>query len=595
MTAVHLGDGTEIGLHIHLHRRGIDRRMAVGPAAVGGIAYGGTFHRRCEFEAHLTAHLLHADDFRLRHAVVAVLMVEAGVLAPEPASETLPVADSIAAPSQFRHCKQTGEGKVFGILLRAVLVEQGQFLQHGTVDELVAPEASLHTQNGRCRRIVVDRHGIALLERDGRHPCGSLDFARCTAFGEVEIEVGGRCQNGLVAGLRGLDGIVHLMPDECHHRLAHLAAHDDFLPSHNGLALLLHHVRHHIGEIPLQVRNPGKTFALHHLLAERTFLPTVVDRLVATDVDIFRREEVGSLLQHIGKELIRSLLSHTEQVAADEMLARHLVLLARTRQPGVGHHCRKHVGRELDFGDYFYVTDGSIGNDFPDVVLRIVAAQPVLVLSSPGTHLGETGIFLDFQPPSRVINQMELQLVHLVHRHHVDVVLHKLLVVEVACHIKHHATPRMVGCIADFHLRHQPFHSLLQRGAMYGGGQQLEESLNSVEDATGIMATNRHTLAIDRQAVTLGFRHTGCVDLEHHIGTAFLLRRLPAESGGREQYLTQIAGLGLTGGIAGHRHASMEFQHPSMLLHTGGLGDDGDGLCHGTKAERQGNGKRRQT
>ena len=130
---------------------------------------------------------------------------------------------------------------------------------------------------------------------------------------------------------------------------------------------------------------------------------------------------------------------------------------------------------------------------------------------------------------------------------------------------------------------------------MYGRRQELEETLDAIEDTAGIVAADDHTLAVDRQAVTFGLRYPSGIDLKHHIGTALLLRHLPGETCRRIQHLAQIASLGLAGGILSHRHVGTQFEYTRMLLHMGRLGDDGDRFRHGTMAEGQGKGERRQT
>ena len=376
-------------------------------------------------------------------------------------------ASGVAAPTKFSHCQQARECEILGIAFRAVLVELRQLLQNGAVNKLVAPETALHAKHGRRRRIVVDWHRIALFKRNRRHPSGSLQLARSAAFGEIKIDVGCRRQDGFVPGLRGLDGVLHFMPHHCHHRLAHLAALYDFFPANHGFALGFHHVGNHVGEIALQVGCLGDAFALHHFFAQRALLPTVVNGFVATDVDVVRREKTHRFVEHIGKKLQRRLLAYAQQVTADKMLTRHLVLLAGARQPRICHHRRQHVGRKLNLWDNLHATHCGVCDNLFYVVLRIISAQAVLVLACPSANFGEARIFLDFEAPARIVNQVELQLVHLVHRHHVDVVLHKLLVEEITCHIKHHASPRMVRGIAHQHLRQTPLHIALKLSTMH--------------------------------------------------------------------------------------------------------------------------------
>ena len=235
------------------------------------------------------------------------------------------------------------------------------------------------------------------------------------------------------------------MPNGCHNGLAHRAALDNLLPADNRFAFLLHHICHHVGEISLQVGRLFQSLAPQHRLALRTFLPTVVDRLVAADVDVFGGKERHGFFKHVGEELIGTFLAHAEQVAADEVLVGHFVLLARAAEPGISRHGGEHVRGKLYLGDNLHVTGGGVGNYLLDFLLRVETAETLFVLACPRAHFREAGIFLDFEPPAGVVDEVELKLVHLIHRHHVDVFLHKVFVVEIACHVEHHAAPRVVG------------------------------------------------------------------------------------------------------------------------------------------------------
>ena len=538
VTAVNLGDGAEVGLALHSHRLGVDGRMAVRIRAVGGVANGGSLYRRRQFEAHLVAHLGNFHDFGLRHAVVAAFVVQSGILLAQTLLEALPTASGIAAPTQFGHSQQARETEIFGIIFRTVFVEWRQFLQYGAVYKLVAPEAALHAQYGRCRRIVVDGHRVALLERDGRHPGGSLYFARSLAFGEVEIEVGGRREYCFVSGVAGFDGVGHFVPYHSHHRLAHLAAHYYFFPSHHGFAFGFHHIRHHIGEIALKVGCLLDAFTLHHFAAKRAFVPAVVDGFIAADIDVLRREQVYSLFEHIGEEFIRRFLAHAQQVATDKVLTGHFVLLARARQPRISHHCREHVGGEFNLGDNLHIAHCGIGYDFAYIVLRIVATEAILVLACPSTHLGEARIFLYFEAPTGVVDEVELQLVHLVHCHHVDVMLHKFLVEEIASHIEHHTSPRAVGGIADAHIRHLPSHIGLQSLAVNGRWQELQQSLYAIEQSAIVVSADGDAAAVYGQVIAFGGSYAASVNLKHHIGTTFFLGCAPIVGCGAQNGFT---------------------------------------------------------
>ena len=101
----------------------------------------------------------------------------------------------------------------------------------------------------------------------------------------------------------------------------------------------------------------------------------------------------------------------TKQIAADEMLCGDFVLQARATEPRIGNDGRQNVSRKFDFGNDFHVTDLSVSDQFFYVFLGVESSQTVVIGTCPRTHLGQTGIFFDFQSPAGVINQVELQFV----------------------------------------------------------------------------------------------------------------------------------------------------------------------------------------
>ena len=52
----------------------------------------------------------------------------------------------------------------------------------------------------------------------------------------------------------------------------------------------------------------------------------------------------------------------------------------------------------------------------------------------------------DFQPPSLVVRQVEVESVHLVHRHGIQKKVNLIFSVEVPGHIEMHSTPGIPGC-----------------------------------------------------------------------------------------------------------------------------------------------------
>ena len=254
------------------------------------------------------------------------------------------------------------------------------------------------------------------------------------------------------------------------------------------------------------------------------------------------------------------------------------MLLARAAEPRIGRHGGEHVGRELDFGDNLHAPHGGVGNHLLDFLLRVETAEALFVLACPRAHFREAGIFLDFEPPARVVDEVELELVHLIHRHHVDVFLHKVFVVEIACHVEHHAAPRVVGRVGHTDAGHAPLCFGLQGRAVNCGRQELQEGLYAVEHAALVVPTNRNALAADLKRVAFGGRYAQAVYFKQDAGAAFLARLFPAEARGAVHGLQQVLCLLFAGGIVGNRHVGRQRERAFLHDYLRGFGDNGNSL-----------------
>ena len=377
---------------------------------------------------------------------------------------------------------------------------------------------------------------------------------------------------------RGLNGVGHVVPNSSHNGLAHRATLDNLFPADNRFAFLLHHICHHVCEIALQVGGLFQSLAPHHRLALRAFLPTVVDSLVAAYIDVFGGKERHGFFKHVGEELVRTFLAHAEQVAADEVLVGYFVLFARAAEPGIGRHGGEHVGGELDFGDNLHASHGGVGYHLLDFLLSVETAEALFVLACPRSDFREARIFLDFEAPARVVDEVELEFVHLIHRHHVDVFLHKVFVVKIACHVEHHAAPGMVGRVGHTDAGHAPLCVGLEGRAVDFGRQELQEGLYAVEHAALVVPANRDALAADLKRVAFGGRDAQRVYFKHDAGSALLARLFPAKAGGAAHGLQQVLCLLFAGGIVGNRHVGRQRERAVLQAHLRGFGDNGNGL-----------------
>ena len=126
------------------------------------------------------------------------------------------------------------------------------------------------------------------------------------------------------------------------------------------------------------------------------------------------------------------------------------------------------------------------------------------IRSGPGTNLRQAGIFLDLQTPSGIINQMKLQFVQLIHGHHVNVFLHKLLIKEIACHIEHHSSPGTFRRIKDRHSRNSPVYSFLTLVAINLSREQLKQGLYAIKDSALVGSVQYNATGLYIQLIAFG-------------------------------------------------------------------------------------------
>ena len=103
----------------------------------------------------------------------------------------------------------------------------------------------------------------------------------------------------------------------------------------------------------------------------------------------------------------------------------------------------------LDLGHDHDVPLGGILDDLAHVGGREILRLPV----DQRADLRQLGIGGDFQPPSFIVRQMQLEDVELVGGHLVDDLEQRLLAEEVTAHIDQQAAPAEAGRVADLDAR----------------------------------------------------------------------------------------------------------------------------------------------
>ena len=170
------------------------------------------------------------------------------------------------------------------------------------------------------------------------------------------------------------------------------------------------------------------------------------------------------------------------------------------------------MSRKVEFRDNHHVALLGIGDEFLHFLLRVVAPiafragqigrRNQFVLASPSPLAREFGIFLDFDAPSVVVGEVQMEPVELMMGHPVDVAPQIVQFEERARHIEHEAPIAETGSIFHGECIHRVF---LQAKVFTGidfGREKLEEGLYTVVSACIIGRGDGDALLLDFQSVT---------------------------------------------------------------------------------------------
>ena len=260
------------------------------------------------------------------------------------------------------------------------------------------------------------------------------------------------------------------------------------------------------------------------LLAERTFLPHLPGTLVAADVEELVREEFHHLVDDILEEFEGSLLAWAHYDVLDSPDLARFVLTLLAAEPGIGSDGSHLMSRNLKLRDHVDMALRSVSHDVPDLVLSVVRAEA-----------GELGIFLDLDAPALVLGQVEVHLVELEHRHHVELLLDPLRIAEVAAGIDVHAAVVEAGRVLDAHCGYRKVDAADHTVALSLRRQQLKYSLHAVEEAFTVAGSDPDGAAVGLDSITfLGNAAGRIYSKNDSIGSRRLSRngqRLPGRSG----------------------------------------------------------------
>ena len=186
---------------------------------------------------------------------------------------------------------------------------------------------------------------------------------------------------------------------------------------------------------------------------------------VTPDVHIFWGENRHQLIENVFHEAHCLRICHVQHVGEHPTPGFHAVHpIGIARKLGISRHRCGEVTRHIYLGNDLNVLCSGIRHDFFQILTSIEIGTILLVrpvstmlhwrhigVGSHRTHLREFGIFLHLPTPTLVFGQVEMELVELVNRHHIEHLLHLLHTEEVARHIEHKTAIRESGFVGDLH------------------------------------------------------------------------------------------------------------------------------------------------
>ncbi|CAM5738617.1 hypothetical protein STENM223S_02638 [Streptomyces tendae] len=224
-------------------------------------------------------------------------------------------------------------------------------------------------------------------------------------------------------------------------------------------------------------------------------------RLVAPDVEVAAGGERGEFTEDVVHEVVREVLADAQRAEADlgagVERGRHPVAV----QLGVGGEGGVGVPRHVDLGDHLQVAGGGIADDLRVVRLGVVAAGTAADLGGAAVG-GQARPGVDGEAPALVVADVQVELVVLVAGDAVDVALDLVDAEEVPGDVEHGAAPGVARGVLDGAARDRPGTGLCDV-LLHGGGQQLTQGLDPVEEPGGLARADGDAGAAAVEAVAL--------------------------------------------------------------------------------------------
>ena len=344
----------------------------------------------------------------------------------------------------------------------------------------------------------------------------------------VEIEIGPGHHHGRKPLARRLAACVDTLPSVNESLAVEAARIYRLVPHARDLAPLLDNSRHAVHEVLLQLGSAPDAARRHQRLAVGARHPLRGVHLVAADMYVARRKQLGQLPYHVIHQSVIALLGRAQYVAG-------VVTVRRLERGSVaaqhlGMHARQieTVPGQIYLGDYLYVAHGGVLDQLAHLLLRIVSAVTLVpasvtrrhgrVAAAESSDFGQLGMRLYLDAPCLVVRQMQVQFVDLVVRQIIDETFHFIELHPRAAHVEHESAigeTRLVD-----HAARADHHGRRQSARIHLRGQQLQQSLDAVLHPRCRSALDDHAHGAYVERIRLGGEIF--IRFEHNIS-----RRLP--------------------------------------------------------------------
>ena len=410
----------------------------------------------------------------------------------------------------------------------------------------------------------------------------------------TEIEVVSRSHHHIVPLLGRRNTAGGASPAHNHRTLVDIAL-QNLVPADDAAAACPHELLHTVHHVALQVILCRETTIvvqaelLDPRLAFGTLFPAGFGTLVASDVDDVGREDIHHLAENILQKTHGRLVAGADHLIGDAPAPPDLVWAAGAAKRRACRQRSLGMTGQIYFRDDGDMTFGGVGHQVAEFLLRVETAMTDRVIAvgiasehgaaAPSAGVGQLGITLDLHAPPLVIGEMEVELVHIVHRHHIEIAFHRIEGDEVAAHIEVHAAVGELRMVNDASRRK------LYRVGLHARRDALAQGLDGVEDTGSVGAAHDDFVGADVNLVRLrGLAHSRVLHQED-AGGGGLVQRLDLQLDFQEVVEIFVEELGFTlqgvllyqendgvpgeleRGVFGHRHLFRQRDDLIVSLH----------------------------